>query len=190
MCRSRRVYASIDPETSQRITSGRRLVRRARRMSTAGSPCAARDFLKVARASSRDPSREERKRRLGRCPGDHCKRSRKRAAAARSAAVMAEKSVPRKSSVGLAITRTLRWTSDVIRLGTWPSGTSICPRSGFGRRALGICDDRLPPRRSDQKRSKAMSNGPRSACREMRAVRLAPRTSSGRSRSISAIAWR
>ena len=49
-------------------------------MSTAGSPCAASDFRRVARASRRDPLREERKRRLGRWPGDHCRRSRKRAA--------------------------------------------------------------------------------------------------------------
>src|SRR6266550_3361578 len=170
MCRRSRVYASIDPETSQRITSGRRFTRGARRRRTAGSPCVASDLRMVARASRREPFREERKRRLWRSPGDHLRRSRKRAAAARSAAVIAEKSVPRRSSVGLAMTRTLRRTSDEISLGT-----------GAGR---------PPPRPGDQNRSNVTSNAARSACRETRAVRLAARTSSGRSRPISAIAWR
>ena len=90
-------------------------------------------------------------------------RSRNRAAAPRSAAVIAEKSVVRRSSVGLAITRTIRGTSDVIRLGICPSGTSIWSDSAFGGRALGTAAVRRPPRRRDQNRSNVISNGARSA---------------------------
>ena len=55
MWRSSRVYASIEPETSQRMTSGRRFGRGARRTRTAGSPCVLSVLRSVARMSRRCP---------------------------------------------------------------------------------------------------------------------------------------
>ena len=69
---------------------------------------------------------------------------------------------------------------------TKPSGLISCLRVGTQRQAPHDHATNM----SKTERSKVMSNGARSACCETRAVRLAARTSSGRSRSISAIAWR
>ena len=104
--------------------------------------------------------------------------------------VIAEKSMPRRSSTGLATTRTARLTSGVIRLGTGTSGTSIWSALAAVTRDIAAERDGVAPRRSAQNTSNVSSNAARSAWRLTSEARHAARTSSSRASSSSATARR